>query len=134
MKTRTTIQRTAIVASTALALGLLGGCQGEGGTGPVNSDNTARNVRDRDGAMATPPDQGSSEGDIRITQSIRQALVKNDGLSTNAHNVKIITQSGVVTLRGPVENDQEKATVLAAARGAPGVRSVADELEVTAQR
>ena len=97
---------------------------------PKDADNTARNVRDRDDRTATPMDQGGSEGDRTITAEIRKQITDNDGLSTNAKNVKIITQDGVVTLRGPVKNAQEKTTVAGIARKAAGVKRVDDQLEV----
>ena len=96
------------------------------------ADNTARNVRDKDANVPTPVDQGESEADRTITQHVRKAVVDNDALSTNAHNVKIITQNGVVTLRGPVNTATEKATVVAMARSTPGVTRVDDQLEVKA--
>ena len=96
------------------------------------ADNSARNVRDKDGAAPTPMDQGENQADLAITQHVRRSVTDNDALSTNAHNVKIITQNGVVTLRGPVNTAAEKATIVAAARSAPGVARVDDQLEVKA--
>jgi osmotically-inducible protein OsmY len=98
--------------------------------GAQDADNTGRNVRDRDDAAKTPTDQGGSESDRNITAHIRKEIVSNDGLSTNAHNVKIITTDGIVTLRGPVKSPQEKAWVVAAAHRAPGVKRVEDQLEI----
>jgi len=95
-----------------------------------DADNTGRNVRDRDGTTRTPTDQGSSESDLNITSHIRKAIVANDALSTNAHNVKIITTDGVVTLRGPVKSAEEKATVGVEAERAPGVKRVDNLLEI----
>lgn len=95
------------------------------------ADNTARNVRDRDDAAPTPMDQGESEADRTITQTIRQLVVDNGSLSMNAKNVKIITRNGVVTLRGPVDAETEKAFITSTARGVAGVVSVDDQLEVT---
>ena len=95
-----------------------------------DADNTDRNDRDRKGDTLTPLDQGKSEADRTITQTIRKAVVDNDNLSTNAHNVKIITVDGAVTLRGPVKTTEEKATVEALAQKASGVKSVDNQLEV----
>jgi osmotically-inducible protein OsmY len=97
---------------------------------PKDADNTARNVRDRDDRTATPMDQGGSEGDRTITAEIRKQITDNDALSMNAKNVKVITQDGVVTLRGPVKDAQEKTTVAGIARKATGVKRVDDQLEV----
>lgn len=82
------------------------------------------------GAALTPMDQGTSREDVRVTQSIRQALTSNDNLSINGQNVKVITRDGVVTLRGPVKDAQEKATIVAAAKATAGVKRVDDQLEI----
>ena len=95
-----------------------------------DADDTARNERDRNDRTLTPMDQGGSAADRTITQEIRKSVVDNDGLSTNAKNIKIITVDGVVTLRGPVKNDAEKTTVAGIARKAAGVKRVDDQLEV----
>jgi len=97
-------------------------------------DNTKQNVIDRDGTTLTPMDQGSSEADRTITQQIRKAVVGHDGLSMDAKNVKIITQGGVVTLRGPVKSAEEKATIAAVSTKTEGVKRVHNQLEVAAQR
>ena len=64
-------------------------------------DNTAINERDRSGETQTSGDQSNSSADLKITQGIRQALMKDGELSTTAKNIKIITDNGQVTLRGP---------------------------------
>jgi hyperosmotically inducible protein len=99
-------------------------------TSAVEPDNTGRNVRDRGGETKTSGDQSESEADRTITQNIRKALTEDDSLSTNAKNVKIITNDGVVTLRGPVKNEKEKAEIEAKAKQVAGVRNVDNQLEV----
>jgi hyperosmotically inducible protein len=99
----------------------------EGITAP---NNTGRNVRDRGGATMTPGDQSESEADRTVTQEIRRAVVADDSLSIMAKNVKIITADGVVTLRGPVENPNEKKAIEAKARQFAGVNKVDNQLEV----
>jgi hypothetical protein len=93
-------------------------------------ENTERNVRDKDDKTLTPEDQKETESDINITAAIRQAVVSNESLSVNAHNVKIITRNGVVTLRGPVENEAENMNLQAIARQTPGVTQVDNQLEI----
>jgi hyperosmotically inducible protein len=99
-------------------------------TPAVAQDNTGRNVRDRGGETKTPDDQSESEADRTITQNIRKALTADDSLSTNAKNVKIITNDGVVTLRGPVNSQEEKAEIEAKAKQVAGVKNVDNQLEV----
>ncbi len=93
-------------------------------------ENTERNVRDKSDATLTPEDQGEDDGDRKITAEIRSAVVGDDSLSLNAHNVKIITRDRVVTLRGPVESEAEKTTIGKLARQAAGVKQVQNQLEI----
>jgi hyperosmotically inducible protein len=93
-------------------------------------DNTAVNERDRTGDTLTPGDQSNAPEDIKITQAIRQALVKDDSLSTNAKNVKIITIHGQVTLRGTVNSQEEKATIAKLATAAATDAKIDNQLEI----
>ena len=96
----------------------------------VEPDNSGRNVRDRDDQNKTTGDQSENEADRTITQNIRRAVTADDSLSTNAKNVKIITNNGTVTLRGPVKSEKEKAEIEAKAKQVAGVKSVDNQLEV----
>ena len=96
----------------------------------VEPDNSGRNVRDRDDQNKTTGDQSENEADRTITQNIRRAVTADDSLSTNAKNVKIITNNGTVTLRGPVKSEKEKADIEAKAKQVAGVKSVDNQLEV----
>lgn len=96
-----------------------------------DSDNTARNVRDRDSMAKTSFDQSESTMDRTVTQKIRQALMADDALSTNAKNIKVITINGVVTLRGPVANLQEKEEIVRKVSNIQGINRLDDQLEVT---
>ena len=51
-------------------------------------------------------------------------------MSVNAQNVKIITQSGKVTLRGPVKTEEEKAQIAKMAEEVAGPGNVDNQLEV----
>ena len=96
----------------------------------VAPDNSGRNVRDRDNQTKTPGDQSENEADRTITQNIRQVITADDSLSTNAKNVKIITNDGTVTLRGPVKSEKEKTDIEAKAKQVAGVKRVDNQLEV----
>jgi cytoskeletal protein RodZ len=101
------------------------------GSPPVlRADNTGINERDRSGATKTPLDQSNAQADVRITQAIRKAVMAENSLSFTAKNVKIITEGGHVTLRGPVNSSDERAKIVAFAKQASGVLSVDDQLEV----
>ncbi len=97
-----------------------------------NADNTGKNERDRSGETKTPEDQSNTPEDLKITQAIRQAVVKDDSLTMTAKNVKIITAGGQVTLRGPVNSAEEKAKIEMLAKTAAGEAKVDNQLEVKA--
>ena len=96
----------------------------------VNPDNTAKNERDRSGETQTSGDQSNSPADLKITQAIRQALMKDSELSMTAKNIKVITANGQVTLRGPVTTAQEKAKIDQLAKSAAGGAHIDDQLDV----
>jgi osmotically-inducible protein OsmY len=94
------------------------------------ADNSGKNVRDRKDEAVTSGDQSNTQSDLNITQEIRKAVMADKELSMNAHNVKIITANGVVTLRGPVKSAEEKASVGAKAQHAAGVTHVDNQIEI----
>ena len=66
-----------------------------------------------------------------LTAKIRKALIADKALSMYAHNVKIITQNGSVTLKGPVRSEDEKQQVASkAAEAAGGADKVDNQLTV----
>ena len=128
---------TLLLATVIITGGSLGPVQAENQTNPITlaqtaPDNTGRNVRDRDGDTLTPGDQSSDPADVELTRRIREAVVADESLSTSAHNVKIITVSGVVTLRGPVASAQEKTKIGETAQKLAGTKKVENQLEVAA--
>ena len=97
------------------------------------ADNTGKNVRDRSDDTVTSGDQKNSKEDVALTRKIRRTITRTDGLSVNAKNVKIITQDGKVTLRGPVKTADEKEQIARIAKETEGVSSVDNQLEVKEQ-
>ena len=68
-------------------------------------------LRDRRENTLTPLNQGSSESDVNTTRQIRRQIFSATDLSVNGRNVKIITLNGKVTLRGPVDSENEKREI-----------------------
>lgn len=82
----------------------------------------------------TADDQGGSKADRETTAKIRRALVEDESLSTLAHNVKIITRDGRVTLRGRVQSAAEKTAVQAKVEAVAGDADVDNQLTVKGER
>lgn len=78
----------------------------------------------------TADDQPNAKEDRLTTQKVRKAIVADKGLSTYAHNVKVITDGGTVTLKGPVKSDDEKQKVAADAAGVVSQDKIVDQLTV----
>ena len=95
---------------------LLSGCEMERVEGPGKE-------------KGAPREQVESEADRGVTQRIRQALMDDDSLSTNAKNIKIITANGVVILRGTVNSEKEKGDIGKKAKDVTGVKNVDNQLE-----
>ena len=96
----------------------------------TSADNTEVNARDKAHDTLTPLDQSNDSEDVKVAAAVRQSITKDDSLSMMAHNVKLIASAGVVTLRGPVASEVEKAKVGKLAAAAPGVSSVNNELDI----
>jgi len=97
------------------------------------ADNTKVNQRDRNKSEPTADQQKETPADRQLTQQIRKALVKDKQLSTYAHNIKIITQNGMVTLKGPVKSEEEKQAIEAKAADIAGSDKVTSEIQVASK-
>lgn len=95
------------------------------------ADNTKTNSRDRAPSAQTADQQTNDRSDVAITKDIRQAIVAEKTLSTYARNIKVITQHGEVTLKGPVRTEDEKKLIEAKAIQVAGAGHVKSEISVT---
>ena len=94
------------------------------------ADNTRMNQQDRNPNEATADQQKADRSDREITQQIRKSITSDKSLSTYGHNVKVITQNGMVTLKGPVRSEEEKKAVEAKAAEVAGADKVTNEIDV----
>jgi hyperosmotically inducible periplasmic protein len=89
-------------------------------------DDTAKNKNHR----TTADQQTNAAGDRDLTAQIRKSIIADKTLSTYAHNIKIITINGQVTLKGPVNSDAEKQTIADLAAKAAGADKVTNKITV----
>ena len=89
-------------------------------------DNSAQN---KDQGL-TADNQTDAKGDRLTTANIRKAIMADKDLSTYAHNVKIITVNGAVTLKGPVKSEEEKEKVASDAAGVVPADKITNHLTV----
>ena len=100
-------------------------------TSAPQPDNTKINKRDRNADEATADQQKGNATDRELTRQIRRSIVADKSLSTYAHNIKIISQNGTVTLKGPVRSDDEKKAIVAKAVAVAGsADKVTDQVSV----
>lgn len=95
----------------------------------VAPDNTKVNQRDRSSAALTPGDQSNAKEDIELTRTLRKSIMK-ENLSTYAKNIKIITRSSEMTLRGVVKSVDEKQKIAELAKSIQGIKKLDNQLEV----
>jgi len=98
------------------------------------ADNTKVNKQDRSEGKLMADQQGQSASDRDTSRQIRKSILQDKSLSTYAHNVKIITKDGLVTLRGPVRSTKEKLAVEARAKEIAGEDKVTDDLKVAGKK
>jgi hyperosmotically inducible protein len=125
-----TIVRTFLCAGLLLGAGAVAVAQDAGQQGPVAADNTKVNQRDRSQNEPTADQQKDNRSDRDVTQQIRDSIMKDKSLSAYAHNVKIITQNGQVTLKGPVRSEDEKKLIEAKAIEVAGDNKVTSQLDI----
>ncbi|MBB5060624.1 osmotically-inducible protein OsmY [Granulicella aggregans] len=82
------------------------------------------------GQKTTADSQSNAKSDRLTTAKVRRAIIADKGLSMYAHNVKIITLNGAVTLKGPVKSEEEKQKVAADAAGATSADAITNQLTI----
>ena len=85
-------------------------------------------------AEPTAEQQRNNRSDLETTRLIRRAVVTDKSLSVYAHNIKIIAQNGVVTLKGPVRSEEEKQAIEKKAAEVAGAAQIKNEIEVTPKK
>ena len=118
--------KTTLVSNAALLSQLLAVSAGLTLAGPLFGEGN--------GQANQPPQTASTatenKADRELTKEIRKAIVSDKSLSTQAHNVKILTRDGAVTLKGQVKSDDEKKAVEDKASSVAGNGKVSSELTV----
>jgi hyperosmotically inducible protein len=98
---------------------------------PVKPDNTKVNKQDRNAGQPTADQQKMNKADRDLSAQIRKSIMADKSLSTYAHNIKVISQDGVVTLKGPVHSEDEKKALIAKAVEVAGsADKVVDQITV----
>ncbi len=123
------------VTLSALALSILmtlesALCSAQDSSPSTAPDNTKVNDRDRNTGEVTADQQKENRPDLDITRDIRRSIMQDKSLSSYAHNVKIISQNGMVTLKGPVRSEDDKMAIESKAAAVVGRNKVTSQLEV----
>ncbi len=94
-------------------------------------DNTKVNKRDKSASEVTADQQKMNPTDRDLTKKIRRSIMDDKSLSSYAHNIKVISQNGTVTLKGPVKSEDEKKAVMEKAVAVAGsADKVTDQISV----
>lgn len=114
-----------------LTLGtLLFGVGHLGAQNPPAPDNTKINQRDRAASERTADQAKETTANRDIMQRIRKAIIADKSLSTYGHNVKVISERGKVTLKGPVHTEAERSNIEAKATEVVGSGNVVNQISI----
>ncbi len=99
------------------------------------ADNSKSNATPANSADSSSIADGQKNNrlDLKLTAAIRQSVMADKTLSVDAHNVKIVTVNGYVTLNGVVRSDSEKLSIEAKAVNIAGADKVRNDLQVAPQ-
>jgi hyperosmotically inducible periplasmic protein len=95
-------------------------------TAQAAPDNTKQNTDH----ATTADSQSNASADRATTAKVRKAIMADKNLSTYAHNVKVITSNGQVTLKGPVKSEEEKQQIVSDASAVVSAENVTNQLTV----
>jgi len=97
---------------------------------PQQPDNTKTNKNNQ----PTADQQKETKADRELAEKIRKSVVEDKSLSTYGHNVKIIVQDGVVTLKGPVRSGEERQAIQAKAERFAKGASIQNDITVAPEK
>ena len=118
------LQRSVLFTGLVFGLGIVQMAQAQA------PDNTKVNERDRTKSQPTADQAKNNLSDREIMQKIRKMVVADKSLSTYGKNVKIISEHGKVTLKGPVHTEDESKNIEAKAVQVAGTGNVSNMLAV----
>jgi hyperosmotically inducible periplasmic protein len=99
--------RSKLLIPIACAILCVANLAAQSGTSPSAPDNSKQNQTQ----SPTADNQTNAQADRTTTAKVRKAIVADKDLSTYAHNIKIVTINGAVTLKGPVKSEEEKQKI-----------------------
>lgn len=102
---RSTLAATAVLAIACSVFPVFSSAQTGQEASPYNSKANANHKK-------TADDQPNASNDRLTTAKVRKTIMADKGLSSYAHNIKIITMNGQVTLKGPVKSEEEKQQIV----------------------
>jgi len=121
------IRTTLLVAAVGAVLGLpIASRTALAQEAASKPDNSAQNTNQ----PQTAQDQSNAQSDLETTAKVRKAIIADKDLSTYAHNIKVITRNGTVTLMGPVKSDDEKQKIETDVTGVVSRDNLVDQLTV----
>ena len=97
---------------------------------PATSAQTSQNPPSN---TATGEQNGLSESDRQLVSKVQRTMNNDTSLVPLASNIQITAQNGTVTLSGTVPTEQDKQKLEMAAKSAPDVVSVNNQIQVSSQ-
>ena len=118
------------IIAAILFYGLSNGSGAFAQSSPAVAPDNAKSNKAYNSNVTTADSQPNNATDLDLTKRIRQSVINDKSLSTYAHNVKIVTVNGSVTLQGVVRSEDEKGAVEKKATDIAGQSKVTNDLKV----
>jgi hyperosmotically inducible protein len=128
------VNRATVYVLIALSSVFTGGYVSAQTTSSAAPDNSKSNRSDTTNTTATADSQSNKASDVDLTKRIRQSLTADHTLSTYAHNVKIVSNNGNVTLNGVVRTEEERGAIEAKAQEIAGKQNVTNRLKLASSK
>lgn len=125
-RTHKLLTPTLVIGALLFGVGQVGVAQ----SSQPAADNTKINQRDRATSERTADQAKETVSDRDIMRKIRKAIIADKSLSTYGHNIKVISEHGKVTLKGPVHTAEERSNIEAKATKVAGSGNVVNEISV----
>jgi osmotically-inducible protein OsmY len=98
--------------------------------GTTAPDNSRANKLEASDRTTTADAQKNDKSDLQITRQIRKGVIADKSLSTYAHNVKIVSLNGTVTLNGVVRTEEDKDSVARIAAQVVGEDHIVNKIKI----
>lgn len=122
--------KTSMVLASVALVGLLGCTDNQTADNSRTSGQGQGSSSTTQTTTTTTESSAMSASDQELAKRVEETIKQNPALATAAQNIQVQAKNGEITLRGSVNNEQEKANIAAEAQKVAGVSKVDNLIQV----